>query len=43
MRKSAERHVETTVDYAKRIFLRAFEKLDASHALSADLEEDGIG
>src|SRR5207253_10369789 len=29
MRKSAERHVEVTVDHAKRIFLRAFEKLNA--------------
>src|SRR3989454_8173409 len=43
MRKSAERHVEVTVDHAKRIFLRALEKLNASPALSADLEEDGVG
>ena len=43
MRKSAERHVEVTVDHAKRIFLRALEKLNASPALSADLEEDGAG
>src|SRR6266480_4951384 len=38
MRRSAERHVEVTVDHAKRIFLRALEKLNASPALSADLE-----
>jgi hypothetical protein len=43
MRKSAERHVEVTVDHAKRIFLRALEKLNASPALSADPEEDGVG
>jgi DNA-directed RNA polymerase sigma subunit (sigma70/sigma32) len=28
---------------ATRIFLRALEKLNASPALSADLEEDGVG
>ena len=29
MRKSAERHVEVTVDHAKRVFLRALKELDA--------------
>jgi hypothetical protein len=29
MRNLAERHVEVTVDHAKRIFLRALEKFDA--------------
>ena len=44
IRNSAERHVEVTVDRAKRIFLRALEKLNAPSALSAYLEEDsGIG
>jgi hypothetical protein len=37
IRNSAERHVEVTVDRAKRIFLRALEKLDAPSAVSADL------
>ena len=37
MRDSTERHVEVTVDRAKRIFLRALEKLNAPSALSADL------
>ena len=40
MRNSAERHVEVTVDRAKRIFLRALEKLNAPSALCAYLEED---
>jgi hypothetical protein len=43
MRKSAERQVEVTADHAKRIFLLAIEKLNASPALSADLGEDGVG
>jgi hypothetical protein len=43
MRNSAERHVEVTVDRAKRIFLRALEKLNAPSALSAYLEEDRVG
>jgi hypothetical protein len=34
MRNSAERHVEVTVDRAKRIFLRALETLNAPSALS---------
>ena len=34
MRNSAERHVEVTVDHAKRIFLRALEKLNAPSAPS---------
>jgi len=38
MRKSAERHVKVTVDHAKRVFLRALKKLNASPALAADLE-----
>ena len=38
VRKSAERHVEVTVDHAKRVFLRALKKLNASPALAADLE-----
>jgi hypothetical protein len=42
MRNSAERHVEVTVDRAKRIFLRALEKLNAPSALSAYLEEDRV-
>ena len=43
-RNSAERHVEVTVDRAKRIFfLRALEKLNAPSALSAYLEEDRAG
>jgi len=43
MRNSAERHVEVTVDHAKRIFLRALQKLNAPSALSAHLEEDRVG
>ena len=43
MRNSAERHVEVTVDHAKRVFLRALEKLNAPSALSAHLEEDRVG
>jgi hypothetical protein len=39
MRKSAERHFEMTIDHARRIFLRALEKLNASPARSADLED----
>jgi len=38
VRKSAERHVEVTVDHAKRVFLRALKKLNASPVLPADLE-----
>ena len=34
VRKSAERHVEVTVDHAKEIFLRALKKLDGSHDLT---------
>ena len=34
VRKSAERHVEVTVDHAKRVFLRALAKLDGSHDLT---------
>ena len=30
VRKSAERNVEVTVDHARRVFLRALRKLDAS-------------
>src|SRR5215469_11521774 len=36
IRNSAERHVEVTVNRAKRIFLRALEKLNAPSAPSAD-------
>jgi hypothetical protein len=43
MRNSAKRHVEVTVDHAKRIFLRALEKLNAPSARSAGLEEDRMG
>jgi hypothetical protein len=38
VRKSAERHVEVTVDHAKRVFVRALKKLNASPALAGDLE-----
>jgi hypothetical protein len=38
LRKSAERHVEVTVDHAKRVFWRALKKLNASPAPAADLE-----
>src|SRR5207247_3349976 len=38
VRKSAERHVEVTVDHAGRVFSRALKKLNASPALAADLE-----
>ncbi len=38
VRNSAEHHVEVTIDHAKRIFLRALKKLNASPALAADLE-----
>src|SRR5213078_4766694 len=38
VRKSAERHVEVTVDHANRVLLRALKKLNASPALAADLE-----
>ncbi len=31
-------HVEVTVDHAKRVFLRALKKLNASRTLAADLE-----
>src|SRR5260370_15244036 len=34
VRKSAERHVEVTVDHAKRVFFRALTKLDGSHELT---------
>ena len=37
VRKSAERHAEVTVDHAKRIFLRALKKLNASPAMVTDL------
>ena len=37
VRKSAERHVEVTVEHAKSILFRALEKLNASPALIADL------
>src|SRR5437764_14321069 len=37
IRNSAERHVEVTVDRARRISLRALEELNAPSALSADL------
>ena len=43
IRNSAERHVEVTVNRAKRIFLRALERLNAPSALSAYLEEDRVG
>ena len=36
VRKSAERHVELTVEHAKGILFRALEKLYASPALAAD-------
>jgi len=38
VRKSVERHVEVTVDHAKRVFLRALKRLNASPAPAADLE-----
>jgi hypothetical protein len=38
VRRSTERHVEVTVDHAKRVFLRALMKLNTSPALAADLE-----
>jgi hypothetical protein len=38
VRKSAERHVEVTVDHANRVLLRAMKKLNAPPALAADLE-----
>ncbi len=38
VRKSTERRVEVTVDHAKRVFLRALKKLNASPALATDLE-----
>jgi len=38
VRKSAERHAEVTVDHARRVFLRALKKFNASPALAADLE-----
>jgi hypothetical protein len=38
MRKSAEHRVEVTVDHARRVFSRAFKKLNASPALATDLE-----
>ena len=31
VRRSAKHHAEITVDHAKRVFLRALEKLDSSH------------
>src|SRR6266403_2947329 len=37
VRKSAERHVEVTVDHAKRVFLRALKKLNAPPAPATDL------
>jgi hypothetical protein len=43
VRKSAERHVEVTVDHAKRVFLRALEELNASPALTVDPERSAFG
>jgi len=40
VRRSAERHVEMTVDHANRVLLRALKKLNAS-ALTGDLESNG--
>src|SRR5262245_12825015 len=37
VRKSAERHVEVTVDHARKIFVRALGKLNAPPSLTADL------
>jgi hypothetical protein len=42
VRKSAERHVEVTVDHAKRVFLRALEELNASPALTVDPERSAF-
>ena len=42
MRKSAERHVEVTVDHAKRVLLRALKKLNTSPVLAANLVESNI-
>jgi hypothetical protein len=39
IRKSAEHHVEVTVDHAKQVFLLAVEKLNASPEPAADLEQ----
>jgi hypothetical protein len=41
MRNSAERHLEVSVDHAKRVFLRALEKLKTSPALSPGVERTG--
>ena len=41
MRNSAERHLEVSFEHAKRVFLRALEKLKASSALTADVERTG--
>src|SRR6266516_6059494 len=38
VRKSAERHVEVTVDHAKTLFLRALKKLNAPPAPATDLD-----
>jgi hypothetical protein len=38
MRKSAEHQIEVTVDHAKRVFLRALKKLNASPEVAGDLE-----
>jgi hypothetical protein len=38
MRKSAEHQIGVTVDHAKRVFLRALKKLNASPEVAADLE-----
>jgi len=38
VRKSAERHVEVTVDHAKTLFLRALKKLNAPPAPATDLK-----
>jgi len=43
VRKSAERHVEVTVDHARKIFVRALWKLNAPPALTADLLYLGPG
>ena len=43
VRNSAERHVEVTVDHAKRVFVRALKKLNASRTLAADLEASVFG
>jgi hypothetical protein len=39
MRNSAEHRVEVTVDHAKRVFVRALRKLNASPELARDVEQ----